>query len=337
MGKKRRVSKAWKYFGVVAIILLVAGLGSWGYMSATDKSVPGININLGGDDDGGDLKLCDSQTTPDMTIKTYDAENVGTALTESTNLYRKVGTTSWDALTAGTAETNLVVGAQYEVVMGISTTDFTDNAYGPYFTTDAVPCQETYDIEKAVYNDEEEGSLSSTFYNADGDASSEVFAANQAQTVSLKILTGSDEYFGNPYISEMGSDKGTGGQRKDYPNIICFDLNTTAWDQPIKVTFKGVEMNKVSMPQRHASAAGVIAYCYEAPVIDDSVMESDRYTIRLDSDDSNAPGEDNTAYIYAANWFINADTGAVEWGVENEEGTAVGTDAADSVNLDFTA
>lgn len=266
----------------------------------------------------GDISSCDSTTTPELTISSYDIENPGTELTEGTNLYKAEGDTIWSTFTAGTGFA-VDVGDTLNIVMGITTSDFTDNAYGDKFEY-TVPCSETPSVEKGVYNDEVETSLTATFYNADADAGAEGFSAGQTQDVSIKLQSGVDEYFGNPFIAGN-------------PNVIVLDLNTTEWDAPEKVSVDGVDLKKVSTPIRHSAVAGIVAYAYELPVISDSTTE---VVLKLNADDSNAPATDMTAYMYAGNWFINGDTAEVEFGVENEEGTAVGTDASDSVSLDFT-
>lgn len=287
--------------------------------------------------DQGALKTCESTTTPDIDINAYDAENPGTASTEGANIYRKKGDVSWSTWTQGTAITGLEVGETYEAVMGITTDNFTDNAYGDVFEF-TIPCAEVTTLNKPVYNDEVETSLSSTFYNADSDASGESFSAGQSQTVSLKILAGSDEYFGNPTIPDNNvAEIGSSGQRKAYPNVVCLNLNSTSWDKPEGVSFDGVDMKAVSQPQRHAAVAGFTSYCYEAPVVDDTLMENNKYLLRLNADDTIAATVDSTAYIYAANYYIDATDAKIKFGIENEEGTAVGTDAADTVTLDFTA
>jgi hypothetical protein len=271
--------------------------------------------------DQGVVSQCDSTTTPDLNIRAYDKENVGTALTEGTNLYRIKGTTNWAAFTAGTAVTNLPVGAVLEVVMGISTSDFTDNAYGKSFEV-TVPCKELTIQDMEMMNDEIETSLSATFYNKDGNAAAQTYVAGQTETVSVKLKSGSDEVFGNPYLPDA-----TAG-------VICVPLNSTTWDKPEQVYLSdGTELSSVSKPQRHAATAGNTDYCYEIPAITDKTVE---IFFDLNADDANAPATDESASIYAANWYINAESGALEFGVENEEGTAVGTDAADTVTFDFT-
>lgn len=295
---------------VGVIVLLVVALFVFGVPQSV---VEGDQPKLG--------STCDTDITPDLMIKAYDMENPGTALTEATNLYRKVGSKIWSTFTAGTEITDLIPNSEYEFVMGITTSDFTDNAYGEKFTY-TIKCLSDDLLEKGMYNDEVETSLTATFYNADASAAAETFVAGDSQVVSIKLKAGVDEVFGNPFLPGN-------------PNVLVLDLNTTEWDAPNQVYLAdGTTLNKVTTPQRHAAAAGLQAYAYELPVITDKQIE---VMLDLNADDTNAPATDMTAYIYAANWFINGDTTASEFGVENEEGTAVGTDAADSVTLDFTA
>lgn len=298
------------FLAVVAALVVVGGLVAW---SPWEQDTIGSNPQV-------PTGQCSSETTPNLTVNAIDRENLGTAVTEATNLYRKKGTNAWTSFTAGTA---FAVSAleTYEFVMGISTTDFTDNAYGQKFDY-TVPCEETPTIEKQVANDEIETELTSTFYNADGAAAAEVFTAAQVQTISAKIKTGADQSFGNPYLPD------------NTPNVICLNLNTSEWDQPDQVYLvDGTELMGVPTPQRHSAVASMISYCYEAPVFDEKITE---IFIDMDSDDTNAPATDMVMHIYAANWYINAKTGKLEYGVENEDGTAVGTDASDTLTLDFT-
>lgn len=278
---------------------------------------------------------CESSTTPNFSVNAYDAENVGTAITEATNSYRETGTKTWSTFTGGTGFA-VGVGKNYEIVMGVTTADQIDNAYGPYFKSGPIACEETPSIEKAVYNDEVDSSVSATFFNADGVASTaETFSAGQTQTVSLKFLAGSDEVYGNPTIPGSGVTGTTGG-RDAYPNVYCMDLNSTSWDKPEKVMFDGVEMRQVSQPTLHSGVTSHTTYCYEAPVVNDVLMEQNRYQLRVNADDAVAATDDDTGYLYTAHFFIDADDGDVKWGVEDENGDAVGSDGADSVTLDWT-
>lgn len=278
--------------------------------------------NIGNGDDGMNIPLgqCDSTTTPSLTISSYDTDNVGTALTETTNLYRIKGQNAWSTFTAGTAF-DVEALQTYEFVMGISTTDWTDNAYGDKFEY-TIPCKETVSIERAVANDEVETSLTATFYNADDNAAAETFSAGETQVLELRLKAGTDEYFGNPFY---GSN----------PNVIVFEINSTHGDKPESVNIKGgADLKEVTVPGRQSLSSGNNYYAYELPVVGDKDVIVE---FAYNADDSNAPAADDTAYMYAGNWYINAETGDAEFGVENEEDTAVGTDAADSVTIDLTA
>ena len=319
---------------MIVALALVAGAGITKFLDgkSNDNPLAAVNDNdNSGDSEKPQLDLCGSDTTPDIDINGYDSENPGTALTETTNLYRKVGNTAWSTWTQGTAITNLEVGSEYEFVMGITTSDFTDNAYGPYFTK-TVKCQEIESVDKALFNDEDEGSLTATFYNANHDAGAETFSAGVSQNVYFEWNAGSDEVCGNQFIKDSGLPD-NGKHSVDMPNVICLDLNSTEWDAPESMKVDGMSLDLVPTPTRHSASTGIKTYCYEAPVLTESITD---FTARINPDDSNAPSIDGTAYFYCGNFYIGK-SGELAWGVENEEGTAVGTDAADSLTLDFTA
>ena len=268
---------------------------------------------------GGERDSCDDTITPQVTIKAYDIDNVGTAFNDTTNIQRIKGLNSWTAFTQGTAF-DVIAGETYEIVMGISASNFLDNTYGDMFEYTA-KCQESDIIEVALYDDASEDTLSGVFYNADGTAGAETFSTGDTQTVSVKMKAGADNYFGNPYV-------GTN------PNVLVISLNSSEWDQPEQVYTSAGNLNSVEVPSRLASASEMIYYAYELPVIGDKDVE---VFMDLNSDDATAVSVDGVAYVYAGNWFVNGDTGNVEFGVETEENAAVGTDAYDSTTLDFTA
>lgn len=313
MAKQKNVMLGWLGGAAIVIVALavfgVVQLPELGQGSTVDSESPSAPL------------VCDSTTTPELTVRAFDKENIGTALTEATNLYRRSGEVSWNTFTAGTAFA-VSPGQELDIVMGVTTSDFTDNAYGQRFSY-TVPCLENPSIEKAVANDEIETSLVAEFINADNDVSTaETFSAGETQVVSLRLKAGTDEYFGNPFV---------GG----YPNVLVLDLNSTSMDAPLSVYLAdGTELSAVPTPIRHQAGAGKKAYAYELPVIGDKYVQ---VFLELNADDTNAPVLDDTAYIYAGGYFINSDTGALEIGVEDQDGNAVGTDAADSVTLDFTA
>ena len=305
MAKKMKATPYVVGLILVVVLLLVTGI------IPTDVS----QSIIGGGDDGE----CDFSISPTFKILAVD-KDTGTAVTEATNLWRIKGQTAWTVFTGGTG---FAVDPleELEIVMGITTNDFTDNAYGQMFDI-TVPCKETPSIEYEVANDEEEGSLTATFLDNDESAATETFVADQSMDVYVKLQAGSNEYFGNPYLAGN-------------PNVICLALNTSEWDTPDKVyVLGGEELSLVSTPIRHAAVASMKDYCYQLPVINE---DSVKIGLKLNSDDSVAPATDMTASIYAANYFYNSDTQNIEFGVENEEGTAAGTDAADTLTLDFTA
>lgn len=316
MASKGGKAKFYRNVAWVFGILLVIGLIAGGYMFSVGND--GAKEKDKDSNSDSTPSVCDSTTTPAVVFNAYDDENKGTAISDFMS-YRKKGSVAWSNTTTGSS-IDMSFGVTYEVVMGINPADSLDNAYGQFFTY-TVPCQENPTVDKAMFNDEVETSLSATFYNADGDASAETFTAGQAQEISLKFQAGSDEVFGNPFLGE------------EFPNVLCLNLNKTAWDAPDYIKLDGKDLPKVGAPIRHSTASTETAYCYKAPVITEDEV---RIKIKLNADDSNAPTVDDTAYIYAANWYID-DNAKLLYGVEDEDGNAIGTDTYDSVTLDFTA
>lgn len=312
--------------GFIAIALILAG--AFLIFAPVNNGKPILDLSQFGIgstvDDGtpSSVTNCDSTTTPDIDPNCIDIENLNTAFTEGTNVYRRVGDTAWTTFTQGTAITGLIVGERYEMLFGVTTSDMTDNAYGPHIITDPVPCVENVPFaDTRLYDDSIETALTATFYDENHDASEQAVGANDYANVYLKWEAGSEDYFGNPYLPDST------------PNVLCLDLNTTEFDEPDWVMVDGVEMKKVGTPSRHAASTGDIAYCYEAPIITDAGVE---FKVRLDTDDTVDPAGDSTAYLYAANWYINTDTNNVEYGVEDDQGNAVGTDASDSLSINVS-
>lgn len=323
--------------GAIAIVLVLVAVVAIASPTTITNFLSSLGLGSSVPTGDGDVGTgsgvdCQSTTTPDWDPDAYDINNPGTALTEATNLIRRVGDNAWDTFTQGTAVTNLVPYEKYEYVFGISTTDFTDNAYGPhgFFTatcSEAIPFDDT-----GLYDDSIETALAATFFNADDAAAAETFSAAQVQTVSVKWSAGSEDVCGNPFIATSGLPD-NGAHSKSYPNMICLALNTTTWDTPQWVRVNGVEMDRLPTPIRHTATSGNTDYCYEIPVLYDQNVKIE---MRLDADDSSAPADDDTASFYCGNFFINTNTGELQWGIEDNEGNAVGTDAADTVTLDFT-
>lgn len=299
--------------GMIAVVIaLILVVGVVGYMA--------ISQNVSGDGVALSPAGCSSDVTPQVTFKAIDIDNPGTSFTETTNLYRIKGTSGWSTFTQGTAF-DVICGETYEIVMGITTSDFVDNPYGDFFEYTAKN-QESDVVEVKLYDDEVETSLSATFYNADNDASAETFTTDDTQTVSIKLKASSDNYFGNPYVS-------------DKPNVLVIALNSSEWDTPEEVYIKdGATLSSTEVPSRLDSASGITYYAYEMPVIGDRDVQ---IMMTLNSDVSTAVSVDGTAYMFAGNWYIDGTTANVDSGVETEENSAVGTDTYDSVALDFTA
>lgn len=318
VGLKKRTKQI---IGIGMVAVMGGALMYGGFTGLKDKVtdvVDDIGIQTVSGEKLAEITSCDSQTSPDLKILAHDLDNPKDALTTS-SLYRQVGTTSWTSFTPGTAIADLEVGADYEVVLGITTTDSTDLSFGNYFFVDNLECKPTVIVDVDMRNDEVESGLSATFYNENHDASAQVMTAGQSKTVFLKFESAKDEVYGNPYI---------GGNS----NVLCLDLNSSSFDKPESVRYNGQELARIATPLRHTPVASDQAYCYEAPIVEDTGVEIE---VKLKADDTNAPTEDEIAFLYSSNWYID-DNGDVQSGVEDEDGNAVGTDAPDQLTIDLT-
>ena len=284
--------------------------------------------------------VCAGGQTQSFDLNVYDKDNVNTAFTDPM-IYRKVGDLLWTDGTMGTAITTLEVGEDYEFILGISKSDFIDEAYGAYHRFNNIPCIFSTNVE-AVDN-AAETTLTWTFYNKDNNAAGQTMVANTDYKLDSVVYAASEDVFGNPYIDTVPGLSDIGAHSIKYPNMYVLELNSTQMDIPKKVTVSGLdgrgqalvseEMDKIPCPQRLAGNADDNQYCYEFPVVGSEDM---KITTTYDTDDTIAPGVDDAGYLYAGGIFIN-DDGEVAWGVETTLGAAVANDAYDSIVVDVTA
>ena len=276
-----------------------------------------------------DVSVCDSTTTPEVTIDMFDADNPGSSITEVMS-WRIVGKSLWTMTNTGTAITGLTYNDKIEYVVGINgTTDaeLYDNAYSNKGTF-IVKCQESESIEVEGHNDEIEGSITATFYNADDTASTaETISAGMTDTVFGRFVTASDEEFGNRYT-------------EDYPNMVVIKVNTTSVDDVPKVYIVSTEVGQVNAEMMKVGCPSIVSaetsftnYCFKAPIITDKGV---KLGISIEAYSSGAIVTDATLSYYAGNWFINADTGALDYGIQDEDGNACGASDPDTLTLDLT-
>jgi hypothetical protein len=333
--------------------VLMLMLAMFGYVVISDQGWIGKAsvVAPGVDSTGAPItakNVCGGGETQSLTVRGYLIDDKTTADT-STLSYRRTDSVSWTEGTLGTGITGLSTGSDYEFVVADLTTH-TDTTHGPHFIIKNLPCTVEFGI--PVYPDEDESGTTFTWYNNDGDASAESWSANEVQRVSFKLKSTAEQYFGNPTLVSLDPEYISiqNALRKDgteitfetpgvaNPNICYYQLNETEWDKPDQVyMLSGNE--KISLgsggdcPGRLSSSSGSKNYCYHAPIVQDYQIEihSD-----LNTDDSTAPATDDTFGCFAATYFINGNTGELEYGVEDEDDNAVGVDAAETATIDNT-
>ena len=101
----------------------------------------------------------------------------------------------------------------------------------------------------------------------------------------------------------------------------------------MKLQTTGEEMKSISCGNIVTEASGYKFYCFEAPIIDEMPMN---ILVSYNSDDAIDPAGDDTAYLYASNFYVDSDDGILKWGNENEDDAALGADAADSITINLS-
>lgn len=306
------------------IALGVIGLAGFGIIQ-----IPGFFSSIG----DGTTSTTLAQTCGEMgTTQSYDPNAkdslAGSAVAEANLVYRNVNGGVWTAGTEGTAITGLMVGGDYEIVYGITLTDFLDNAYGPHVVVNDLPC--VVDATTEVYADST--TTVETFYNSDDTASTyEAVTVGETPTVYFKYVAGHNTVYGNPYLG-------------DFPNAFCLSQNLTAWDTPLDlyiVSGKTVDgrdlsntrLNTVAKPTALAAVSGDNQYCWEAPVITDLGI---KFGLMLDADDTAASLDDSTGTMFAGHWFLDQDSN-LKSGYETDQGAVVGATTVQTVGIDFSA
>ncbi len=286
---------------------------------------------------------CLSTTQPKLTA-TLVSEFTNAALTEGTNIYQitkdangneVIGT--WTTFTSGTQwGTAIDAFSTVAIVFGITTTDETGNAYGPYVSELQIPCSSSPVATFTGGDDETATGLGSTFLNSLGSAAAESASANSIITTFIRYSPSGDVTFGNKYTDE------------DMPNMLVVDMNRTEWDLTTKVRATIVQapdecncigsLTRATAPAYHTATYGgsgnfTVAWDFPA-VYDDQEV---RVKITLDSDDTIAPATDGVYYyLYSGHYYIDTLTQELNVGVEDESQNLVGQSAPNVVVGDFT-
>lgn len=296
--------------GVIIFAAVLLALGA----SKLNWKLPGV---VGGE--SGE-PTCTGGNTFSFTLKGRN-KYTGAANTDNFS-WRIVGQTVWTEGTLGTAITaGMNPGDDIEVVVGPSPSSETGDVYGPRKVFESIQCRSVHEVE--VVDDTLYTDMTGTFYNADeNNAAQDGDADDAGDWVSIKWMSASDEEAGNRYGP------------KEYPNVVCFNLNSSQHEVP-KARVNGVNMNRVSTPTVHSAEAGKVSYCFEAPIFTDAPL---KYYMYIDpkSGMGSVCDEDSTAYLYSGGYAIHSDTAELLFDVETDDGNFIGFTAADQVTIDLT-
>ena len=318
---------------VMAVLLLVGMLQIGGLPQLPSGAVGGSQPSQPSISEG----VCKGGETPSTLFVGANARTQ--AANTETGIQQLSGGTGWTAYTSGTAITTFVPGTTYIVVPGdASTTDFIDNAYGTAFSYNA-NCRDQKTIK--LYDDAT--TFTGTFCN-DNDVcgSAASLSASTGYTVGVKAQSAAKTVFGNPYLGSPEPPAGLtavafsdlGSHRKAYPNCACMQANVS-WFSTSNVRSwlsTGQEMNKIGVPMILTAATGDTSVCFEAPVVTDQAVKQYFYF----ETSTGAAADDGAIKYYASNYYLNSQTGSLEWGCETDAGAAVGATSAKSITFDVT-
>ena len=263
--------------------------------------------------DGVSDIVCESSTSPTVTFNMVDKYQNAVTQSGTTFKYRKIGESAWNSVNVGST----VDFAPYDKIEVLADPDFTVG-YGSYIASWEVPCKESVSFE-ATTADKYTSSITGTFWNSQGTAATaQALAAGDVKNVKFQF---------------------TGTYRADYGNadigynILNCKANSTEIDDLVIV---GLE--ETSKPSLITSTSGFDDYTYKFPIIA-SNEDTDVYTVSVDADDTVNPTADIVCTLYDTNFDIDADTGAIIKGIQDEDKNNLGLDetsVAAIVTLDFS-
>lgn len=321
----------------VAGMLILGGLPGIGTTTIVTTGI--VSTVAQADIDAG----CLSTTQPKPTL-TLISEFTNAALTEATNLQRitkdangneVIG--SWSTFTSGTQlGTAIDAFSTISIVFGISTTDETGNAYGPYVAEWQVPCSSSPVASFIGADDEDASGMTSTFLNSIGSAAAESVTAGVNTFTYIRYVPGNDQSFGNKYMDTK------------YPNMLVIDMNNTEWDFSTDVTATITnapdececlgKLERATAPAYHTSTysgSGNFTIAWEFPAVYDGGEV--RVRVNLDPDNTVTPATDGIHYyLYSGNYYIDTLTNELNLGVEDENQNLVGQSAPEITVGDFT-
>lgn len=260
--------------------------------------------------------VCLPTVTPQPVVNLVDRYNTGTAST-SWYKWRRIGSDAWETIASGSA----FDADPFEEVEIYADFNYT-TGYGIWIDSYTVPCFENPvvqinggDLRQGLKSTET--SITTTWYNPDGDASGNFTLGSGApESIDFKIRGQFQKDYGNIYLGDMTNTLVCYANSSTYDDLTISDL--TVADVPGFVASSAVSGNKY--------------YAWEFPVLTSDAKHI--YTLIVDPDDSTGPDtcdevpQNGTACVQCAlfdgDYDIDADLNKVISGREDEDDNDLG-------------
>ena len=304
---------------VVLVVAVIAILGIAGLFAVyLPKMVPTQQTALGqpgqlqvgaADSAGGQVvgpTICpDSGLT--LTLSGVDKARTGTQTGERHTVWIKNGLDAngkviWKkhATVTDLGTTTLGGGQIIKVLFGNQSEVADGTAYDPTLMDNVqLGCVDTTLV--GYQKDRNSSAVTSNFFNSDdgllnAGTDQEVLGANAVQTITMKLATSSEDYFGDGGV------------------MMVFDANVTTYDR-VTVLDGTERLPQASAPNQHPGIANHRSYAYELPELFGSAFVI--YSVELDASGTD-PQTNVTVMGYDRCLFIDAVTDEVKYGYNDE-------------------
>jgi len=277
---------------------------------------------------------CDLPSAPTVTVDTADL--YGGAAVTTKNAIRDVGAATFTEV-AGAATFTADAGDKIEIVFGMGTDNDMDEPTGCKVEW-TVPCK----ANPTVYASElcKDGANGGVI--DDGVDTNLVVRAWDPEdgTVisdSAKIDMDNGDVFNIKTEWQGAFETDYGNRFTNCDNILVIHYNTSQYTRWKATDLNGVDYPAGAVPSTHTTAAGYTDKAFKVPVLKSNsllafylVADASGSGKEPDGDESNV-----TVSLYDNTWFTNNDVSPaqVQCGVEDEDGTDIGSNGADSLTI----
>lgn len=341
---------------IIAAVVIIGGLWAVGIIDLAPEepltAIPPVPTVAPGVPVVPTERICQGLAqTPTITMKQVDRHNPGTAISSGSNMYRLVGGSSWTDVGVGStfARTGYSL---VEVVSGIDSDSQATTEFGPYYPSWEVPCKDEADLVLMCGNDATYDQLTGTYFDRYGTAATgEKISEGDTPTLSFSFTGKHDLDYGNIYcggVPYAADDTNNNALIIQYnassideltlTSIVCTDTGKSypvvAYDRPTTgaistlLTFAGT-----GAAGGNASNKGFASYKF--PVLETSRTYKGTYYLETDSSADEVTTYEINITVWDVDFYRDADTGFIEYGIEDEDSTNIGAADFDVISPVF--